>query len=324
MPVLYDSRTENATTGTRLLQDGLKTRLGAEYEEKAVIGRNIHGLSVHPGKRIYWSHNNPWDAREFRAPEETEEENYLYAETRWSKIDKVVLTSKWQKQKYIEYYDFGAFDLPRLEVIPNGITPIPESSISKSTDGQIRLIYASPPDRGLMLLYAAFTRLLLTNPNLVLDVYSSWEQVGLSSSSPMVDHSIIEKCKEHPGINYHGNQPHEVVLEAMAKADIFAYPCSFSEVTCMPLVEAMSAKAICIHPMGGVLQETCLNLTFNYEAGKFHKDHVDIFCKQVQIAIDAIKRGNTEIFQLEKQKEEIDKKHNWDTVIKQWETLIDA
>ena len=117
---------------------------------------------------------------------------------------------------------------------------------------------------------------------------------------------------------------HEVVLEAMAKADIFAYPCSFSEVTCMPLVEAMSAKAICIHPMGGVLQETCLNLTFNYEAGKFHKDHVDIFSKQVQIAIDAIKRGNTEIFQLEKQKEEVDKKHNWDTVIEQWKTLIDA
>jgi glycosyltransferase involved in cell wall biosynthesis len=323
MPVLYDSRTEDATTGTRLLQEGLKDRLDEDYQSRAVIGRNIHGLSAYPGKRVYWTHNNPWDERERRAPEETEEEYYLLPTSRWDKIDEIVFTSNWQKQKYIEAYELELRDLDKLHVIPNGITPIPESSISKSTDGQVRLIYASPPDRGLMLLYAAFTRLVYDNPNLVLDVYSSWEQLGISTNSVEVSHTIVDKCQEHPNINYHGNQPHEVVLDAMAKADILAYPSMFPEVTGMPLVEAMSAKCICVHPTGAALSETSFNSTFSYETNKFHKDHVETFIKQMQIAIDAVNTGNTSWFNLDEIKRKVDEKHNWDTVVDQWKALID-
>jgi len=324
MPVLYDSRTEASNTGARILQEALGNKLSAEHLAKCVIGRDIETLSAFDGKRIYWTHNNPWDEKENRAPQEVYEEYHLLPGTRWNKIDSIVFTSKWQKQKYIEAYNFTLEDLSRLKVIPNGIEPIADSAISKSTDGQVRLIYASPPDRGLMLLYAAFTRLIADNPNIVLDVYSSWEQLGISPNADFVSREILQKCEENPNINYHGYQPHNVVLEAMGRADIFVYPCMFPEVTCMPLLEAMSAKAICIHPIGAALYETSQNATFNYEIGKYHKDHVDLFVKQTQIAIDAVNDGNTSIFNLDEQKRLVDEKHAWDVVIPQWEAFIDG
>jgi glycosyltransferase involved in cell wall biosynthesis len=324
MPVLYDSRTETSNTGARILQEALGNKLSEEYLAKSIIGRDIETLSAFNGKRIYWTHNNPWDEKENRAPQEVYEEYHLLPGTRWDKIDDIVFTSKWQRQKYIEAYNFGLDDLPKLHIIPNGINPIPEASISKSTDGQVRLIYASPPDRGLMLLYAAFTRLIADNPNIVLDVYSSWEQLGISTNADFVSHDILKKCEENPNINWHGYQPHSVVLDAMAKADIFAYPCMFPEVTSMPLVEAMSAKCICVHPNGAGLTETAQQATFSYEINKFHKDHVDLFVKQTQIAIDAVNDNNTGFFNLEKQKSLVDAKHAWNVVIPKWEAVIDG
>lgn len=321
MPVLRDSFTMYATVGVRMLQDQLEEKLGTEYDQLATIGRGLTDaeFSEGPGKKIFWTHNNPFDYLEGRQAWEAGEALHFNDENRFTTVDDIVFTSRFQRTLYIDWYKFEPQHYSKLHVIPNGIDPITPGE--KPTD-KIKIIYASRPTAGLGILYAAFTRLCHTYSNLELHVFSDWAAWG--SPDMLFGGDIIEKCKAHPKIVWHGDQPNSVVREHMATSHIFAYPSTFPEVACLPLMEAMSSKCLCIHPKGGALEETAQSKTFMYDTPDNHFQHTERFMKYLDFGIKAINSGDLSWFDLDAQKEAVDSKHNWTTVLQQWKDLIDA
>lgn len=304
----------------RTLMNQLESRLGTEYADKAVIGRHVQMFSDYPGKRIYWTHNRPWDVLDGRSPPELRENYFLKNDVIWESMDNIVFASRWQRQQYINWYNFSHSSLDKLVVIPHGSEPI---TPQKSND-VIRLIYTSAPNKGLGLLYSAFTQVASLYSNVELDVYSSWSLYTGDDHSLQIGDSIIESCKAHPKINYHDSTEHSLVREGLGRSHIFVYPSTFPEIACLSLIEAMSAECICIHPNGGGLSETAGSKTFMYQTPEYNQQHVEVMRDQMIRAIESIRAGKTDYFKLSEQKQFIDSKHNWDTVMTQWKALIDA
>ena len=129
------------------------------------------------------------------------------------RFSKLVFVSNWQFQQYnlalgVTYRD--------SIVLKNAIEPI--NDVEKSTDGPIRLIYHTTPHRGLELLVPAYEVLYKKyGDKIVLDVYSSFNIYGWPQRDEQYK-SVFDKCREHPGINYHGAVSNEEVREALKKA----------------------------------------------------------------------------------------------------------
>src|SRR5581483_3166990 len=68
--------------------------------------------------------------------------------------------------------------------------------------------------------------------------------------------SLYELCAALPEADYVGPLPHADLAAAMAEADIWAYPCTFAETSCISAMEAMAAGALIITTSLGALPET--------------------------------------------------------------------
>ena len=120
-----------------------------------------------------------------------------------SRFDKLVFSSEWQYQQFRDY--LGVPYDTKSAVILTGIDPIP--LVEKPKD-KIRLIYTSTPHRGLELLVPVFIELAKHNPDIELDVYSSFGIYGPQWEERNKPYErLFDLCREHPQINYHGWTP---------------------------------------------------------------------------------------------------------------------
>ncbi len=265
--------------------------------------------------RILWCHDLPNDP----------ESKHLEDEG-WMKFHKIVFVSHWQKEAYVRQ-----FDIPysRVTVIENAIEPF-ENDIKKSKlfdivgkPQTLNLIYHTTPHRGLEILVPVIERLREKGTDDIhLDVYSSFGIYGWEKRDEPYQ-PLFDKIKEHPNMTYHGYQPNEVVRKALEKAHIFAYPSIWPETACLSLIEAMSAKCMCVHSNYGALPETASNWSVMYD---YHEDpsaHAGTFFTALQTVIEAMREPVEGLdIKLAGQKSYCDLFYNWELRKLKWEALL--
>ena len=303
MPIAIDEVSKNAMGGTERMKFALGQKLNPEILDKfQIICSRVRDIDpkLIP---IYWLHDLPGD------PESDHLKSGGY-----TKFEKLVFVSNWQMQAYINYYKIPWY---KCTVIQNAIEPI--LSIEKKYD-KIKLIYHTTPHRGLQILVPVFIKLAEKYNNIELDVFSSFKIYGWEQRDEPYK-ALFDLCKEHPNINYHGFQSNDVVRKALQEAHIFAYPSIWLETSCIALIEAMSARCLCIHPNYGALYETGSNLTWMYQYQEDTRDHTLALYNELDRAIVNVQNHHL-VSSLDSTKSYIDAVYNWDRRVNEWETFL--
>lgn len=204
-------------------------------------------------------------------------------------------------------------------VLENAIEIFPNEVLDKPK-GKIKLIYTPMINRGLELLVPVFNYLAGSMPDydMELDVYSSFKLYGWEQRDKPYE-KLIEACKDHPKINYHGSVPNDVVRKALTEAHIFVYPSIYEETSCRTLMEAMSAGCVCIHPNKGALVETAGGLTTMYPFTEDAQEHCN---RLASILMYAIQNYASVSQNIRNMKFLADQRFNWELRKLQWESLL--
>ena len=257
--------------------------------------------------RILWCHDLPGDPEADQALRNNHWERYHY----------IVFVSNHQMQQYINRYN-----LPwsKCVVMHNAIIPIPLVDHPPVVGDPVRLIYHTTPHRGLNVLLPVFDRLYQDHKNIHLDVYSSFSIYGWDERDAEYQ-SLFDFCNQHEAITYHGAKSNEEVRDALIRSDIFAYPSTWPETSCLALIEAMSAGLVCVHPNFGALYETAGNWTYMYQMNEELTKHAAILHGNLDNVIRNIDSDGI-IRTRQMTKQYADSFYNWESRKLQWEALL--
>jgi UDP-glucose:(glucosyl)LPS alpha-1,2-glucosyltransferase len=305
MTVEMNEISEKSLGGTELMAARINQTLPKELlQEFQIIPSRVRNLDESK-IRILYCHDLPHD------PESKHLEN-----EGWRKFHKIVFVSYWQRDWYVRHFQIP---FSRTHVMHNAITPIEAAEKPK---GKINLIYHTTPHRGLELLVPVFDHLAKSDPDIHLDVFSSFQIYGWEQRDAPYK-PLFDAIKDHPQMTFHGFQPNDVVRKALQKAHIFAYPNIWMETSCLAMMEAISAKCMCVHPDFGALPETTSNWTFMYP---FHEDpnaHAGIFLNALKSVIDiAREKDESQELKLSGAKTYCDLFYNWEVRAEQWQAFL--
>ncbi len=306
MGVLWNEISDKSSGGTELLCRRLEAGLPKELlDQVQIVPSRLYGELDETKVRILYLHDLPNDP----------ESQKILSNGGWRKFHRIVCVSQWQMQAYINTYQIP---WSKFLVIPNSIEPIASTSEFMSS-GETRFIYHTTPHRGLDILVPVFERLCETHTNIFLDVYSSFKAYGWDDRDKPYE-ELFAKIEAHPNMRYHGFQPNDVVREALAKADVFAYPNTWPETSCLALMEAMSAGLVCIHPNFGALAETAGNWTMMYQFHEDKREHAGI----LHAVIEGFLNSDREIHRIQciNQKAYADIFYNTNSRLAQWENIL--
>jgi glycosyltransferase involved in cell wall biosynthesis len=236
----------------------------------------------------------------------------------WKKFDMIVFNSSWQQTAFQR-----AFNIPYWKCITlcNAIEPF-ELTDKPDTSESVNLIYHTTPHRGLELLVPVFERLAEDDKNITLDVYSSFNMYGWGDRDQQYN-ALFDRCIVHPQINYHGYQKNEVIREALQKAHIYAYPSIWTESSCISLMEAMSARALCVHSNLGALWDTGGGLTRMYHFDEDVNIHANRFALILKDSIESVRSKNIET-ELSFVKSYADIRFNWSRREVEWTGMLQS
>jgi len=293
-----------ARGGTELMKFRLIEELGSEIFEPFQLFVSNVNASIDPSKiSLYWIHEMP----EYSPCS-------ILAGGGWSRFDYLIFTSDWQLHAF-------AMDLKvpfqRSIVLKNAIDPIPSA---KKGQDKIRLIYISTPHRGLSLLLPVFLKLCEKHPDIELHVYSSFQ---IYDQGRLDEHfkELYKACQSHPSIRYFGSVSNEEVKKALSEAHIFAYPCIWKEVSCISLMEAMSAGLLCVHPNLAGLIDTSGGITRMYHWQENVAAHKEVFYEALSLAICDV-RNNLHHDEVAFVKKYADRRFCWSARAVQWREFL--
>ena len=306
MPVLWNEVNAAASGGTELMLRALESRLDPALMEQVQIvpargGGDVSRLDPNL-IRILWCQDLAGDAMT----------SFLEKEG-WRYYHKIVFVSHHQQQSFI-----GRYSIPhhRCVVIKNAIDPLEKAEPYSS--GPVRLIYTPTPHRGLDVLVSVFSKIAETDPDVTLDVFSSFKLYGWAERDKQFS-TLFKACEDHPQINYHGTATNQEVRDAVSASHIFAYPSTWMETSCVCLIEALSAGLLCVHSNLGALPETAADMTMMYPFDERKGQHAGVFHAVLTAAIDEVRSGR---FNGATQKSLVDATYSWDRRLVQWEALI--
>ncbi len=316
MGILWNPISDKSSGGTELLCRRLEAALDpALLDLVQIVPSRLYGLLDESKIRILWLHDLPGDP----------ESQKILSNGGWNKFHRLVFVSNWQMQQYI-----GAYNIPwsMCTVIQNSIDPIEDKALNVHTlgfmDKTTRFIYHTTPHRGLDILVAVFEKLAETHPNIFLDVYSSFGAYGWQERDVPFE-PLFDRIRQHPKMTYHGFQPNEVIRDALTTADVFAYPNTWPETSCLALIEAMSAGLMCIHPNHAALYETAANWTMMYQFQEKPEQHAGVFLSVIENFLQTIEGpAGWEPFKqhLQNQVAYADAFYNWSIRQRQWGDMI--
>jgi glycosyltransferase involved in cell wall biosynthesis len=309
MPLAKDDLSANAMGGSEIMKYKLIDRLPQELTDQFQIFVSRIQEPLNPDLiKIYWHQDLPEDPNSIGP----------LRNGGWKNFDMLVFNSQWQQTVFQR-----AFNIPYWKCITlcNAIEPF-EVVTKPNPDETVNLIYHTTPHRGLELLVPVFEKLAEEDKNIKLDVYSSFNMYGWGERDQQYK-ELFERCVDHSQIEYHGYQKNDVVRSALYNAHIYAYPSIWTESSCISLMEAMSARALCVHPNLGALWDTGGGITRMYPYDEDVNVHAHRFSLFLKDAIDTVRAKNIDA-ELMFVKAFADAKFNWDRREKEWISLMEA
>ena len=113
-----------------------------------------------------------------------------------------------------------------------------------------RLVYGSDYDRGLVTLLNAWPQIKQLFPEATLDVFYGWNIFDKKTDNTqdpeqkrqrLTYKEAVNQMLGQPGITHHGRVGHPEVARLFCQADIWAYPCTFPESSCITAMKAQIA-----------------------------------------------------------------------------------
>jgi UDP-glucose:(glucosyl)LPS alpha-1,2-glucosyltransferase len=235
------------------------------------------------------------------------------------KIHRTVFISHWQQQQFQNMLKFP-YDQSNL-VIESGIYPSAPHEKPDPTD-VINLAYFTTPHRGLNVLLPVFTKIAETDQNIKLHVHSSFAAYGRPEQDAQFE-PLFQICRDHPQIEYHGFTEHEELLEALKNYHIMAYPSVWPETACRAMLEAMSARLLCVHPNLAALPDTSGSLNLMYQGSTNPQEQLNAFYTALIGGINIVRENHASLGQhLDFNKHYVDWRYNPEVVAKKWIGLL--
>tara|TARA_B110000027_G_scaffold27760_1_gene30389 strand:+ start:3478 stop:6096 length:2619 start_codon:yes stop_codon:yes gene_type:complete len=287
--------------GTELVLKLLHNFINIKEIKYNIITTSQNDIIFNNKKSLYLFHDSPDDPK--------------YNNINFDNNDNIyVFVSNYQYNEFINYRNINK---KKCYVIKNPIIPIPYHI--KNND-VCNIIYHSTPHRGLDILITVFEKLIPlfinNNINVHLSVYSSFDLYNRSDLNIHFN-EIFDKIKNNPCMTYYKNVSNHEIRNALVNSNIFAYPSTFPETSCLCLIEAMSAGCICVHSSLAALPETanCHTMMYEYCEDKFN--HCTIFAEKLIEAVINYKNINTN-----DQIYFANNEYNIYSIIKQWNNLF--
>lgn len=277
--------------------------------------------------KIYWCHLDPIQNEEVANIVGSNPKPL--ANGGWKKFDKIVFISYHQMESWINFYQ-----IPRSHctVIKYALNPI-ESKNKENRKNKIILFHNSSPQRGLSLLVDVFEILCKEYTNLELRVHSSWKIYNSENNTflkifndKQIEYEksdLYNRLENNSRIKNIGYVPNNELKKSLISSDIFVYPSIMKETFCLSLLEAMSAKLLCVHSNYGCLPETAANFTMMYDYHEDVYEHKKILYQYLKKSIEIVFEEKTK-FHIEKQKEYVDYFFNWEKRSLEWTNLINS
>jgi UDP-glucose:(glucosyl)LPS alpha-1,2-glucosyltransferase len=260
---------EKSMGGTEVLTMRLAERLDKEILDGVqIVSSRVRELQDDV-IRIFWAHDLPGDP----------ESEFIGTQHGQDKFHRFVFVSNWQMQGYIQRYNLPP---SKCVVLRNFIDPIDEV---EKTDDRINLIYHTTPHRGLNILAPVFDKLCEKYDNIYLDVYSSFALYGWDVRDQDFK-QVFETLEKNPRVTNHGTKSNDDIRAALQKSHIFAYPTTWKETSCLCLIEAMSAKNVCVHSNIGGIFETASHWTNMYQYQEDVQQHAAAFYNMLDLTIE--------------------------------------
>ena len=293
---------EKSMGGTEVLTMKLAERLDKDtLDGVQIVSSRVRELQDDM-IRIFWAHDLPGDP----------ESEFIGTQYGQDKFHRFVFVSNWQMQGYIQRYDLPP---SKCVVLRNFIDPIDEA---EKADDRINLIYHTTPHRGLNILAPVFDKLCEKYDNIYLDVYSSFALYGWDVRDQDFK-QVFESLENNPRVTNHGTHPNDDIRAALQKSHIFAYPTTWKETSCLSLIEAMSAKNVCVHSNIGGIFETASHWTNMYQYQEDIQTHAAAFYNMLDLTIEnyqqmKLNTGPTKVY--------ADAFYSWENRKSEWTALI--
>ena len=159
--------------------------------------------------------------------------------------------------------------------------------------------------------------------NVELDVYSSFEIYGWKDADKNFE-SLLNECKNTPGINYYGTVSNEEVRNAITKSHIFAYPSIWKETSCLALIEAGVSGLTIVHPNLGALFDTAGGMTNMYQFVEDINVHAGLFYHNLEKSIvELIESSNSnDDSRILERMRYFRKRFDWTNKMEEWSNLL--
>lgn len=165
-----------------------------------------------------------------------------------------VFVSNYQRDSFSSKWSMSG------EVIGNAINPI-LARVTRTKPTFVErgedpiLFYASAPGRGLDFLLMSFPTIRKALPNVRLKIFS--DQAMYQIPPERDEFSVYyEVARNLPGIEYVGGVSQSKLAEEMLAADVWAYPTTFIETSCIVMMEGGAAGCMLVGSDVGALRET--------------------------------------------------------------------
>lgn len=247
--------------------------------------------------------------------------NILKEKTYQNQFDYFVFVSYWQKEMFRLQY---GLPIEKCLVIRNCIESVATNE-EKFKEEKIKLVYSSTPQRGLHILYEVFKELQKEfEDKIELHVFSSFDIYGerhKARNEPYKE--LYDKLMASDGVLYHGSVDHYNLLEMLRDMHIWCLPSIWQETSCISMMEAMSAKCLCVHSDLAALPETSSNFGVMYNYIPDINDHAFIFYENLRSAINTfIKSPDATQNHLALQKVYFDNFYSWNRRAMEWTTTL--
>jgi glycosyltransferase involved in cell wall biosynthesis len=238
--------------------------------------------------------------------------------------DAFFLVSQWQAESYA-----ATFGIPteRIAILRNAAAPA-FRTLERGSQPFFRtgappvLAYTSTPFRGLAILLTAFPAIRAAVPGCRLRVYSSMGVYQVPEASD--DYRVLyELARALPGSEYLGSLAQTALAEALAEADILAYPNVFAETSCISVMEAMAAGCLVVSSKLGALPETTAGFGFLMDPSN---ELVRMARDFATLLVAVIHRAREEPDQFEdrlrRQRSHARAAYDWATRAEEWEQAL--
>lgn len=240
---------------------------------------------------------------------DTTQGNFFFLETP-DLMDYIVFISYYQYQRFFE--SFPSMDTSKCYVIKNCIKPI--EITSKDYSEKIKMVFQCEPYRGLDRLLMALN-LLRQYQDIELHVFGDLNLNANWGVDIETENLLKDLCNKDSRVVLRGRTSNQEVRDFLKEAHIFAYPSTYEEVSCISLMEAMSAGLYCITNSYGALPETGIGLTKVYPFTVNAEKEAQTLAGEIEKAIHTLRSGK---FDYLTQAAIANKTYSQDERLKEW------